>query len=232
MMAGPEGTVVVVVVDVVVVVVMEVVDVDVGAAVVAAVSPPLQEATTSAIASAAARTVRIGASLSDQAIHRPAAGGSKLPADALERNEPLGGGPMVSDWSRRNLRLIEEFRANRGRVGGRWEGRPLLLLHHRGARTGTQRVSPLMYRDADGGYAIFASKGGADTNPDWFHNLMANPDTEVEVGPDTVQVHARLAEGEEYEELWTAQKRDWPFFAEYERKTARDHIPVVVLERR
>ena len=134
----------------------------------------------------------------------------------------------MSDW---NQRLIDEFRANEGKVGGIFEGRPLLLLHHVGAKTGVQRVSPLMYQAVDGGYAVFASKAGADTNPHWFHNLKANPETEIEVETELVAVRARIAGGDEYDRLWTKQKRDWPHFAEYERKTARERIPVVVLER-
>lgn len=106
----------------------------------------------------------------------------------------------------------------------------MLLLHHVGARTGTERVTPLMYQPVDGGYAVFASKGGADHNPGWFHNLKANPETEVEVGSGTVAVRARFAEGDEHTRIWEKQKADYPFFADYEAKTARDRIPVVVLE--
>lgn len=89
-----------------------------------------------------------------------------------------------------------------------------------------------MYQQVDGGYAVFASKGGADTNPDWLHNLKANPRTRVEVGSGIIDVTARLAEGDEYGMIWEKQKSDYPFFAEYEAKTARTHIPVVVLEPR
>jgi deazaflavin-dependent oxidoreductase (nitroreductase family) len=134
----------------------------------------------------------------------------------------------VSDW---NQQIIEEFRANSGKVGGGFEGRPLLLLHHIGARSGAERVTPLMYQDVDGGYAIFASKAGADTNPAWFYNLEANPATKVEVGTEVVSVVARITEGAEYDRIWTKQKADYPFFDEYEQKTARDTIPVIVLER-
>src|SRR2546428_13770032 len=89
-------------------------------------------------------------------------------------------GCMARDW---NSGIIEEFRANEGRVAGPFEGRTLLLLHHKGARTGTLRVNPLAYQAlADGTWAIFASKGGAPTNPDWYHNLRANPDAVVELG--------------------------------------------------
>lgn len=133
----------------------------------------------------------------------------------------------MSDW---NSQIIDEFRANEGNVGGMFEGKPLLLLHHKGARTGTERVSPLMYQAVDGGYAIFASKGGADENPDWFYNLKANPDTKVEVGTAIEAVTARVAEGAERERIWTKQKQDFQQFAEYEQKTSREIIPVVILE--
>ncbi len=136
------------------------------------------------------------------------------------------GGIGVSDW---NQGTIEEFRANNGRVGGVFEGAPLLLLHHVGARTGTARVNPLMYQAVDGGYAVFASKGGADSNPDWFYNLAANPQITIELGTDVIAVTARVAEGEERERIWEHQKQDRPQFADYERRTTRD-IPVIVLE--
>lgn len=130
-----------------------------------------------------------------------------------------------------NQQVIEEFRANDGKVGGYFAGAPLLLLHHRGAKTGKTRVNPVMYREVDSGYAVFASKAGADEDPAWFHNLRAHPDIEVEVGTSTVPVRARVAEGDERDRIWSAQKRDWPTFAEYERKTERT-IPVVILEPR
>lgn len=135
----------------------------------------------------------------------------------------------LSDW---NSQIIDEFRENGGKVGGPFEGRPLLLLHHKGARSGTDRVTPLMYQAIDGGYAVFASKGGADSNPDWYHNVKANPDTSVEVGTEVVDVEARVAEGDEYERIWEKQKSDYSFFADYEAKTARDNIPVIVLDRK
>jgi deazaflavin-dependent oxidoreductase (nitroreductase family) len=133
----------------------------------------------------------------------------------------------MSDW---NQRIIDEFRANDGKVGGMFEGAPLLLLHHSGARTGTERVTPLMYQDIPGGYAVFASKGGADSNPDWFYNVAANGKTTVEIGSNSLPVTVRVAQGNERDEIWSRQKRDWPQFAEYERQTLRDVIPVVVLE--
>lgn len=133
----------------------------------------------------------------------------------------------MSEW---NNGIIDEFKANDGKVGGIFEGKPLLLLHHTGAKTGTERVSPLMYQGVDGAYAVFASKGGADTNPDWYHNLLANPDVSIEVGSDKIDVKARVAAGEERERIWERQKREFPQFAGYEQKTSRDHIPVIVLE--
>lgn len=133
----------------------------------------------------------------------------------------------MSDW---NTGIIDEFRANDGKVGGPFEDKPLLLLHHKGAKSGTERVSPLMYKRLDGAYAIFASKGGADTNPDWFHNLKANPDVSIEIGTDKIDVRARVTSGEEREGIWEPWKREYPQFAEYEETTSRDIIPVVVLD--
>jgi deazaflavin-dependent oxidoreductase (nitroreductase family) len=132
-----------------------------------------------------------------------------------------------------NQKVIDEFRANAGQVGGTFEGRTLLLLHHRGAKTGAERVNPLAYqRLSDGSVAVFASKGGAPTNPDWYHNVVANPDVTVELGTETFPATARVAEGAERDEIWERQKGDWPGFEEYEEKTRGiREIPVVVLER-
>ena len=133
----------------------------------------------------------------------------------------------MSSW---NNGIIEEFRTNEGKVGGVFEGKPLLLLHHTGAKTGTKRVSPLMYQKVGDAYAIFASKGGAEDNPDWFHNLKAHPAVSIEVGTTEVDVKARIAEGEEQDAIWARQKTDFPQFAEYEQKTSRAQIPVIVLD--
>lgn len=133
---------------------------------------------------------------------------------------------MVTDW---NQRIIDEFRANEGRVGGNFAGMPMVLLHHRGAKTGIERINPLAMQKVEGGYAVFASKGGAPTNPDWYYNLLANPEAEIEVGTETIPVRAREARGEERERIWEKQKRDRPSFADYERKTSRQ-IPVIILE--
>lgn len=132
----------------------------------------------------------------------------------------------ATDWNRK---IIEEFRANDGRVGGPFEGAPLLLLHSTGARTGQQRVHPMMYQAVDDGYAVFASKAGAPDNPDWFHNLVANPEATIEVGTQVLDVRARVTEDKERERIWSTQKERYPGFAEYEVKTSRQ-IPVIVLE--
>lgn len=132
----------------------------------------------------------------------------------------------MADW---NSQIIEEFRANGGKVGGQFEGAPLLLLHTTGARSGQERVNPVMYMTEGNRLAVFASKAGADTNPDWYHNLLANPAVTVEIGTETKSAHARVAGQEERDRLWSAQKKEWPGFADYETKTSRQ-IPVVILE--
>jgi len=132
----------------------------------------------------------------------------------------------MADW---NSKIIEEFRANAGKVGGPFAGATLLRLHTVGARTGQPRVNPMMYRPVPGGYAVFASKSGAPTNPDWYHNLLAHPDVEAEIGTETVKLRARVAQGAERDEIWTAHKAANPGFAEYETRTTRQ-IPVVILE--
>jgi deazaflavin-dependent oxidoreductase (nitroreductase family) len=134
----------------------------------------------------------------------------------------------MSDW---NTPIIEEFRANAGIVSGPFDGKPLLLLHHVGARTGADRVTPLMYQRLEDAYAIFASKGGADTHPHWLGNLVAAPDVRVEVGSDTVAVRARVADDAEREAIWADWKERFPQFADYEADTDRI-IPVVILEPR
>ena len=133
----------------------------------------------------------------------------------------------ASDWNRR---IIEEFRAHGGRVSGNFEGAPILLLHSVGARTGAERVHPMMYQRLDETtVAVFASKAGAPDNPDWYHNLVANPDATVEIGDETRRVRARVADPAERAPIWEKQKADYPGFADYERKTTRT-IPVVILE--
>ncbi len=134
----------------------------------------------------------------------------------------------INDW---NKKIIEEFRANGGKVGGPFEGAPMILVHHTGARTGTERVTPLVtFPEDDGRYVIVASKAGAPTNPDWYHNLKAHPRTSVEVGTETFPVEVVELEGDERESVWTRVKEASPGFAEYERKTTRT-IPLLRLVR-
>jgi deazaflavin-dependent oxidoreductase (nitroreductase family) len=131
-----------------------------------------------------------------------------------------------------NQGIVDEFRANAGVVGGYFEGRTMLLVHHTGAKSGKEYITPLVYQQLDGGdMAIFASYGGAPKDPSWFHNIVANPELTVEVGTETFGVKARVAEGEERDRIWEQQKIDVPGFAEYEGKAAPRQIPVIVLER-
>jgi len=131
-----------------------------------------------------------------------------------------------------NAQIIDEFRANEGRVGGQFEGMSLLLLHHTGARSATRYVNPLAYQADEGRYVVFASKGGAPTNPAWYHNLMAHPDTTIEVGAETIPVHAEAASGDERERLFRTQAERVPAFGEYEQKARGRTIPVIVLSPR
>jgi deazaflavin-dependent oxidoreductase (nitroreductase family) len=133
----------------------------------------------------------------------------------------------MSDY---NAAIIEEFRANAGKVGGPFSGAPMLLLHTTGARSGKEHVNPLVYQAVGEDIAIFGSKAGAPTHPDWFHNLLANADVTVELGTDTVQARARVAEGDERDRIFARQKEIMPGFADYETRTTRV-IPVVILER-
>jgi deazaflavin-dependent oxidoreductase (nitroreductase family) len=127
-----------------------------------------------------------------------------------------------------NAQIIEEFHANEGRVGGMFEGMPLLLLHHTGAKSGKSRINPLAYQSDAGRYVVFASKGGAPTNPDWYHNLKAQPNATIEVGTDTIEVVASEATGDERERLFRTQAERVPQFAGYEKQAGRV-IPVMVL---
>ena len=127
-----------------------------------------------------------------------------------------------------NAQIIEELRANEGRVGGMFEGATLLLLHHTGAKTGKRRINPLGYLSDKGRYIVFASKAGAPTNPDWYHNLKAHPNATIEVGADLIEVVAGEATGEDRERLYRTQAARVPQFAEYEKQTDRV-IPVIVL---
>ena len=128
----------------------------------------------------------------------------------------------------RNRKTIEEFRTNEGKVGGRFEGKTLLLLHTKGARSGKSRLNPTAYvRDGDR-YIIIASKGGAPTNPSWYYNILANPLVTIEVGNETFQALATVAEEPERTRLYDKMVEMMPSFDEYRRKTTRE-IPVIVL---
>jgi deazaflavin-dependent oxidoreductase (nitroreductase family) len=130
-----------------------------------------------------------------------------------------------NDW---NKAIIEEFRANAGKVGGNFAGKPLLLLHTTGARSGEERVNPVAYtRDGDH-LVVIASKGGAPTNPDWYHNIVAHPDVTVEVGTEKFQATAEVANEPERRRLYDEMVKIMPGFADYEKKTQR-RIPVIVL---
>lgn len=138
----------------------------------------------------------------------------------------------MSDW---NQQIIDEFRANQGRVGGPFEGAPMVLLHHTGRRSGTERVTPVVYlpdeSDPDTIY-VFASKAGAPTHPDWYHNLVAAGTTTVEVGTDTYPVTVTELSGEERDRRYAAQVARMPGFGEYAEKTAGIRtIPVLRLTR-
>jgi deazaflavin-dependent oxidoreductase (nitroreductase family) len=123
---------------------------------------------------------------------------------------------------------IGEFRSNHGKVGGPFEGAPLLLLHTRGARTGRERVNPMMYLADGPRYLVFASKAGSDHNPDWYHNLLAHPTSSIEVGDERVEVTASELQGSERDRVFALQAARYPGFAGYQRKTQRV-IPVVAL---
>jgi deazaflavin-dependent oxidoreductase (nitroreductase family) len=133
----------------------------------------------------------------------------------------------VNDW---NTNVITEFRSHEGRVGGQFEGAPVLLLHTKGAKSGQERVNPMMYLDYEGRRFIFASYAGAPTNPDWYHNLVAHPQVTVELGTETFEATATPVSLEERDRIYPIQGERSPGFAEYELKTTRK-IPVVELVR-
>jgi deazaflavin-dependent oxidoreductase (nitroreductase family) len=135
----------------------------------------------------------------------------------------------MTDMADFNARVIKEFRANDGVVGGPFAGATLLLLHHTGAKSGKAYVTPLVYRRDGDRYVIFASKAGSLTNPDWYHNLKAHPQIEIEVGTETVPVTVSQAGGEERDRLYRAQATDSPQFAEYEKSAGDRTIPVIIL---
>jgi deazaflavin-dependent oxidoreductase (nitroreductase family) len=133
-----------------------------------------------------------------------------------------------NDW---NKQIIEEFRANDGQVGGSFANMELLLLHTTGAKSGLPRINPVAYVADGDRYVIAASKGGAPTNPDWYHNLVADPTVSVEVGSEQFDALATVVEEPERSELYDKIATSYPAFAGYEEKTTRT-IPVVILTRR
>ena len=135
----------------------------------------------------------------------------------------------MNDW---NAQIISEFRENDGKVGGPFEGAPMVLVHHTGAKTRTERVTPLMAQVDGERIYVFASKAGAPDNPDWYHNLTAHPETTIEYGADrNVPVLALELDGADRDRVWDRQKTEWPQFAGYEAATDRT-IPVLELQRR
>lgn len=131
----------------------------------------------------------------------------------------------ANDW---NKQIIEEFRANEGKVGGQFVNTPLLLLHTTGAKSGLPRINPLAYVNDGDRYVIVASKGGAPTNPDWYYNIVANPKVDLEVGTEKFSARATIAKEPERTHLFEMMVAKNPGFAEYQRKTTRV-IPVIVL---
>jgi len=149
-------------------------------------------------------------------------------ADLLGNSNRRGIMANQNNW---NQQTIEAFRANAGKVGGFWEGKPLLLLTTTGAKSGTKHTTPTMYLRDSNRLLVFASKGGAPGNPDWYYNLLAHPEVTVEVGPETYQATAVPVTGEERDRLYAKQAELYPQFADYQRKTTRK-IPVIALERK
>ena len=138
----------------------------------------------------------------------------------------------MTDMSNFNQTIIDEFRANAGQVGGGFAGAPVVIITTKGAKSGQPRVNPLVgLPDDDGTIYIFASKGGAPSNPDWYYNLLAHPDVQVEFGADTYTATATNVTGPKRDEIFDRQKKIMPGFAEYEANTTRV-IPVVALTRK
>ena len=135
-----------------------------------------------------------------------------------------------SDW---NAQIIKEFRENEGRVGGPFEGATLVLLHTVGAKSGAERTNPLVSKDlGDRRVAVFATKAGATSHPDWYYNLVANPEVSIEIGTESRDVEAHVAQGEERAAIWDPWKVEMPAFVEYEQSAGSREIPVVVLDPR
>ncbi len=136
---------------------------------------------------------------------------------------------MRDNPNERNRAIIAEFRANAGKVGGNFAGAHMLLLSHKGAKTGEARINPLMYLPDGKRFVVFASMGGAPKNPNWYHNLVAHPDVSIEVGTQKMNVKAKVITGPEHDQLYDRQAKAFPQFAEYQKRTTRK-IPVIALE--
>ena len=134
----------------------------------------------------------------------------------------------MSDRNERNKKIIEEFRTHQGKVGGYFEGKNLLLLHTKGAKSGEERVNPVAYVKDKDRWVVIASKGGAPTNPDWYYNLRANPQVTIEVGTEKHQARAAIVEEPERTRLYNKMVEMLPGFDDYRQKTARV-IPVFLL---
>ena len=159
--------------------------------------------------------------------------GSGLAADeqgrpSVRRSAMMG---VMTDFNEFNRGVIAEFRANGGNVSGTFDKMPMILVTHIGAKSGTAYTSPLVYTTSGTSFVIIASKGGAPDDPQWFRNLVANPEVTIEVGTETIPVRARVAADDERERLYRAQADVMPNFDEYAKNTTRQ-IPVVVLDRR
>ena len=134
----------------------------------------------------------------------------------------------MSDFDEMNRKVIAEFRENGGKVGGWFEGAPMLILHTTGRKSGKERENPLVYLERDGRIFVFASKAGAPDNPDWFHNLSSNPSVSVEMGTDTFPATATVVPDPQRGEIYAEQAAKFENFADYEKQTSRV-IPVVEL---
>jgi deazaflavin-dependent oxidoreductase (nitroreductase family) len=141
------------------------------------------------------------------------------------------GGHKMSGPNEWNKQIIEEFRANGGNVGGHFENVTLLLLHTTGAKSGLPRINPVVTLPDGDHFVIMASKGGRPTSPDWYYNLVANPQVSVEVGSEKFEAQATVRQGSEREQLFTKMSTRYPMFVEYQRNTTRV-IPVITLSRR
>jgi deazaflavin-dependent oxidoreductase (nitroreductase family) len=145
----------------------------------------------------------------------------------------MTGAVLTSDPNEWNRRIIEEFRANDGKVGGNFENLTLVLLHTTGRKSGAQRINPLAANVLDDGrVVVFGSKAGATTHPDWYYNVLADPEVTIEIGTETRAVRAYTAEGDERAAIWEPWKQVAPVFSEYEESAGDREIPVVVLEPR